>query len=416
MALSQQTINKHNLKRAQVFAQHGLGTHDIHLAHPKFEGPNAGGNQDCVLCDHKHIVWQFSITFDVPDVATMLGKVSTGLKRTEEVTLKYVGSKCITDWLDAVPESTEGLEELRERWAAEIKKCEAAKKLVAAEKYCEEAGFVAHADTSARKVAYQCWLLLSYQDRAGLTWKQQKSFKRNAYKVRFGTCSPGTTKKWLEMLLTCGGLSKLSEIEIQSEDEIAAIHSQDEVSDSAPESVNEVEETTTTMITTTTIPLDLLISEKYRNLTGAEIHLLLSTLGTPAAPKAAPAPAPTPTFNPDKVMPSTGVTVQEAEAQTESDDGDEPTLLEKGKAIFDSGAYENLSAKAKEAFLDMHKRLVKYGSFKTPAQTAYYEKLVTWATQPKKGKAAPAAANNSNGAQPGDEAFSSASGIEGARY
>ena len=36
-------------------------------------------------------------------------KISTGITRTDAVTLMPVGSKCIKDWLDAVPESAEKL-------------------------------------------------------------------------------------------------------------------------------------------------------------------------------------------------------------------------------------------------------------------------------------------------------------------
>lgn len=427
MALSAKTVNKHNLKRAEVFAEHGLGTHDIHLAHPNFEGPSAGGDQDCILCDHKHIVWQFSIKFDVPDVTTALGKVATGLVRTEEAVLKYVGSKCITDWLDAVPESTKGLDELRERWKKELKKCEAAKKLLAAEKYCENAGFVSTDEMTAREVAYQAFLLLDYSDKQTLTWKEQKSLSRNGYKVRYGTCSPSTTKRWLEMIVTCGGLSKLGQIEpiLQGAPKPAlatpapvtiTMIEDDEnplpegvmdylanASDSEPTPVSQVEETTMT------IDLNLLKSPKYANLTGLEIYTLISTLGVTAPPA--------PAFDPDKVMPTQGATVQEAaEQQTQSDPEPEPekdSLIEKADEVFDTGAHENLGAKAREAFLDIRSKVKKYGSFVSNSQRGYFAKLIGWANQPKKVTASP----SSNGTvKPGDKSFASASGINGARY
>ena len=102
VALSEQTINKHNVKRAEVFAANGLCDLDIAFAHPEFTG-YAMSDVDCTLCDHKHIKWLFAIRFDAPDVLTALGKVSTGITRTDAVTLLPVGSKCIKDWLDSVP-------------------------------------------------------------------------------------------------------------------------------------------------------------------------------------------------------------------------------------------------------------------------------------------------------------------------
>ena len=83
MALSKKTVNAHNLKRAEVFAEHGLGDHDVRYAHPAFLGE---GTAECCLCGKKGLRYLFAIKFDAPDMTVALGKVATGLVRTEEET------------------------------------------------------------------------------------------------------------------------------------------------------------------------------------------------------------------------------------------------------------------------------------------------------------------------------------------
>ena len=199
MALSKKTINTHNLKRAEVFAANGLGDHDVAFAHPDFLGEGA---DDCILCDHKNIKWLFAIRFDVPDTPTMLGKVATGLVRTEEVTLSPIGSKCITDWLDAVPESAAKLEALK-RWDKEMKKCNAAKKLKCCEDLCAElleTRGLQLTEETARATVSSLYYKTGYTARSVLSWYDRKRFGANAHKVFAGTCVRKTAQTWIKNL------------------------------------------------------------------------------------------------------------------------------------------------------------------------------------------------------------------------
>ena len=195
MALSETTINKHNIKRAEVFAANGLGDHDVAFAHPNFEGCNTGGDVDCILCGHRHICYQFSIRFETPDVTTMLGKIATGLVRTEEVTLKYVGSKCITDWLDAIPESAAKLEILK-RWHVEMQKMKQAMVAKVVADLCLKAGY------ESPEAAYEAYASVSKQTCWKLTWAVRSQLKRNKYGVKNATAARNTVKVWLANLAT----------------------------------------------------------------------------------------------------------------------------------------------------------------------------------------------------------------------
>lgn len=198
MALSEKTINKHNLKRAEVFKANGLCDLDVAFAHPAFAG-YATNSQDCVLCGHKHIKWLFAIRFGAPDMTTMLGKITTGITRTEEVTLKHVGSKCITDWLDAVPESTEKLEALK-RWAVEMDKCKKAMVAKVVEDLCAQAGY-------SPESAADTWQNLledcgSHALVKIVGWKTFAFLRNNVRGIRYRTSSRATVKRWLESLAT----------------------------------------------------------------------------------------------------------------------------------------------------------------------------------------------------------------------
>jgi hypothetical protein len=196
VALSKKTINKHNIKRAEVFKANGLCDMDVAFAHPAFVG-YATDSQDCCLCGHRHIKWLFAIRFAVPDLTTMLGKISTGITRTEEVILKHVGSKCITDWLDAIPESEEKLEALK-RWKYELDKCNAAKTAKVVEDLCAKAGY------ETPEAAYEAFaaLNLSYSSpvRKALGWKAFSQLRNNAKKIKWKRSSRSTVKTWLENL------------------------------------------------------------------------------------------------------------------------------------------------------------------------------------------------------------------------
>jgi len=200
MTLSKKTVNKHNLKRAEVFAAHGLGNHDIRYAHPAFQGY---GHAECILCGQQHLNWLFAIRFDAPDMTVALGKVATGLVRTDEVTLSVVGSKCITDWLDAVPESVEKLEALK-RWDAEMLKLKAAQKVKICEdlcaELCENLGWEVPENSTARKVVHSAYQKTGWNARAALPWTERNRFQKTSLKVRYGTCVRKTAQTWIKNL------------------------------------------------------------------------------------------------------------------------------------------------------------------------------------------------------------------------
>jgi hypothetical protein len=191
MALSEQTINKHNIKRAEVFAANGLCDLDIAFAHPEFTG-YANADVDCTLCGHRHIKWLFAIRFDAPDALTALGKVSTGIVRKDAVTLKPVGSKCITDWLDALPETAEKLQALK-TWHKELSKANAAKSLKAMENKLKKLGF---ADQAALSDALYAVLTEAQEKGVHLKWSTRnkiKSYAKKAKKGYFKSPSPVNT-------------------------------------------------------------------------------------------------------------------------------------------------------------------------------------------------------------------------------
>lgn len=207
MALSKKTVSKHNLKRAERFKELGLCDADVAFAHPRFIGYAVNGDAACGLCDKNPIKWLFGIRFDVPDAATLLGKIALGITRTEVVDIEPVGSKCINDWLEAVPESDAKLEALK-RWDVEMNKMKAEQKRIAVERLCVEAGY------GTREAAYEAWLDLQkavmngtgtygslvYRLGKKVGFTEGRMLKRNASKMRWGSCAPGTAKQWLENL------------------------------------------------------------------------------------------------------------------------------------------------------------------------------------------------------------------------
>lgn len=193
MALSEKTINTHNIKRAEIFAANGLGDHDVCFAHPEFTG-YASSDVDCTLCGHRHIKWLFSIRFDAPDALTALGKVSTGLIRTEEVTLSPVGSKCITDWLEAVPESAEKLEALK-RWHYEITKANKAKSKMALKTKLASYGYANLVELSD---ALYATIKKLYEAKISLSWTLRKQVKSYARKALYSYMKSASTVKKAE--------------------------------------------------------------------------------------------------------------------------------------------------------------------------------------------------------------------------
>jgi len=205
MALSEQTISKHNINRATVFAAHGLGDHDVAYAHPAFTG-YATDEAECCLCGQQHIKWLFAIKFDAPDAITAVGKVVTGLIRTDEVTLAHVGSKCINDWLDAIPESLAKFEALK-KWHAEMNKCKAAMTAKVVEDLCAKAGYATPEDAYDAYCALP-WSGPSYNNpfrqalKSALVYGKVKQLRNNARTVKHKQSSRGTVKSWLASLAT----------------------------------------------------------------------------------------------------------------------------------------------------------------------------------------------------------------------
>lgn len=311
MALSKKTINKHNLKRAEVFAANGLGDHDVAFAHPRFLGYDEAENE-CALCEHKHIKWLFAIHFDKPDTTTMLGKVATGFVRTEEVTLSPVGSKCITDWLDAVPESAEKLEALK-RWAKEMDKCKAAMKLKVCEDLClellETRGVPVTENQTARETVYSLYAKTGYKARSVLSWYDRKALAKNAYNVVQGTCVRKTAQDWIKRLEPV--LDRQAELDAQKANE------------PEPASVIQMVE------------------------------------------KAAPTPAPTP-------APTTAPVLDDDLAELAADDAE---LINRSRKAWDAGAGK-LDDYERNAIKDIAQKVVKFGSFATDKQRGFFEKLV----------------------------------------
>ncbi|HET6494516.1 MAG TPA: hypothetical protein VFH61_04015, partial [Thermoleophilia bacterium] len=196
MSLTEETANSYNLKRAQRFADAGINAADVTYAHPEFLGI---GDTACSLCDHAHIVWLFRLRFDAPDLIDSLAGIAKGIHRTAEVVFDNVGSTCITQWFDALPESAEKLAALG-RWHAEVQKMNALKKRKACESLCLKAGY------DSPEAAFDAWGALdlySYKSaaRKALTGSQRAQLKRNAYGVKHATSSVPTVKAWLANLL-----------------------------------------------------------------------------------------------------------------------------------------------------------------------------------------------------------------------
>jgi len=192
MSLTEDTTNSYNLKRAQRFADAGVNAADVTYAHPEFIGI---GDTACSLCDHAHILYLFRLRFDAPDLIDSLAGVAKGIHRTGEVVFDNVGSTCITQWFDALPESAEKLAALA-RWHAEVQKMNAMKKQKACESLCAKAGF------DSPEAAFSAWLAMDFHSysspaRKALKSSQRAQLKRNAYGVKNATAGVATVKTWL---------------------------------------------------------------------------------------------------------------------------------------------------------------------------------------------------------------------------
>lgn len=324
VALSQQTINKHNVKRAEIFAANGLCDLDIAFAHPEFTG-YANSDVDCTLCEHKHIKWLFAIRFDAPDILTALGKVSTGIVRTEAVTLLPVGSKCITDWLDAIPESLEKLAALK-IWHKEMAKANKAKAKKALETKLIKLGY---GDLAGLSAALYAVLADAKTAKVNLKWFLINKIRTYAKKAKWGT--------------------------IKSTSPVNTAH------DYLVEARAKIDAKLATVTDTVETPV----------------------VETPVAPK-------------DELAHLT-------------DDARKAVL--KGREVYKTGK-DALSKDHLSAFVDIGKKLVKYGSFVSSAQRGFYQFLVGKLEDGADKVAAPVVTT----ATPGDDNFVSASDLVGARY
>jgi hypothetical protein len=193
MSLSEQTVNKHNIKRAEVFQANGLCDLDVAFAEPKFVGYSDGAS-DCGLCGHQHIRWLYAIHFAAPDPMTALAKVFLEITRTHEVTLAPVGSKCITDWLDAIPESAAKLEALK-HWASALKAANKAKRAKLLENKILKLGYSnSEALYDRAEPVRKALAAMNYKERAALCttigkdgWTHRSSVLTFTYRAKTGT-------------------------------------------------------------------------------------------------------------------------------------------------------------------------------------------------------------------------------------
>lgn len=123
MPISEKNANRYNLRRAKAFADAGVNDSDLRYAHPEFAGKSHG---DCSLCGKKGIMWHFRLRFDKPELLDAIASIEKEITRTEAVVFHPVGSECIKDWFEALPESKDKLEFLI-RWERELRKCNTAK-------------------------------------------------------------------------------------------------------------------------------------------------------------------------------------------------------------------------------------------------------------------------------------------------
>lgn len=222
MALSKLTANRHNIKRAEALKSYGISTLDLPSAKPNFKGYGAG---TCALCGQKNLKWLFQIHFDEPQGLVALAKIECEIDREDAVTITPVGSKCITDWIDAIPESAEKLE-LVKRWEIEMRKCKAAMKAKIVEDLCAEAGFETPAD------AFNTYMDIlrmpgSYKFmRQAISPYDMNFMRRNANKVFNKTLSRKTCQDWVKMLVKLNALPRPTQAEVaeaeQADAEIAA--------------------------------------------------------------------------------------------------------------------------------------------------------------------------------------------------
>lgn len=211
MALTKLTATRHNIKRAEALARHGINTLDLPQAKPEFMGYSDG---TCDLCGQKNLRWIFKIYFDKPQGLLALAKVECGIDREGAVTITPVGSKCINDWIDALPETAEKLALLK-RWEREMRSCKLAMKAKVVEDLCVAAGFETPEDAFDAYIKFFFGRGYNtanfYHYRKVLAYDEVASLRRNARKVRNKTLSRKTCQDWLRSLLKLIELGPLPE-------------------------------------------------------------------------------------------------------------------------------------------------------------------------------------------------------------
>lgn len=204
MALSEKTISRHNIKRAEVFAKYGLNTLDLNTVKPRFAGYSRLREEECILCGQKHLKWLFALHFAEPQGLVALAKIETGIDREGEVTLTPVGSKCINDWIDALPETQEKLELLK-RWHVEVELMKGAMKAKIVEDLCEAAGY--ESPEKAAEAGYEIFNIYGggsrddyYAAYNAVGRREMRWFQKRIQQIRTKRATKPTAMRWLDDL------------------------------------------------------------------------------------------------------------------------------------------------------------------------------------------------------------------------
>jgi len=199
MALTKLTTSRHNIKRAEALASYGINTLDLPHAKPGFEGYGAG---TCALCGKQNLKWLFQIHFDEPQGLIALAKIECEIDREGAITINPIGSSCINDWIDALPETREKLELLK-RWDVEMRKCKEAMKAKVVEDLCLSAGFESPeaAVESYRSFLPRLYDRIAYRHASRVLNRYElRALDRNAYKVQTRRLGRKACQDWLKLL------------------------------------------------------------------------------------------------------------------------------------------------------------------------------------------------------------------------
>lgn len=318
MALTKKTASHHNLKRAEVFKSHGINDWDAKYAHPHFEGKDGsieGGT--CSLCGQQHLLWLYSIKFDAPDITVSLGAITKGISRTAEVVFNPVGSVCINDWLDALPESAEKLQ-LLQRWKIEMDKERKAKAVQAIENALKKNGLGDEATAIKRFNALtneQCEALDWYSRKALASIGRRIQMTALAFKKRWRSVK--TANYFASLLKKAEDAPKLGKFGV---------------------------------------PLNEGGEEDYQKLAELESEAIGAAESEMAA-----------------IEPTTGG----KQAQMFAPKTETEILLERGRDVFrDKTKLARLSQQERDALADMGKKLAHFKSFVSSNQRGFFLKLV----------------------------------------